>query len=516
MKSGLPLQEATKEAQEQVVALARSVKHEQRPAYYDEVLGKACLAGACTAPAVADKPATPADDTAADYQAALALNTLQAWDAFLKYHPDGFYADLAQAARKKLGLRGDRKLNLPAAKPPVEDGTRPVKLPPLDALLPAASMSAIDECDRLTAVILDPDKPVTLAGRGTRKPDEGPEAINACRAAVDAHPDVRRFKTQLAFALLPTKRFDEARKLLEEAAAAGHATAMRGIGFGYFYGTSYAKDQAEGVRWFEKAAAAGDPLGYWYLAFAHYFGLAPLAAISPAATEVTECDRLGALVLDADKPAGVRGISRPGSCTTTPWRPAGKRSPTTPRYGASRPISAWHCSRATRRARRWRSSRRRRSRSFDGNVRLRADLRARPGRGDERGRGRSLDREDRSTAGSGPASIGAAYLYMDGVPGRRKGRSEGATGHRAGIAAPGAGDRGRRPGCTGAARPALPRGQGRGGADPAKAAPLFLDGIQTPQLHRHRYAPQPRPAPGGDETRGGATACRHRLFAGSG
>jgi hypothetical protein len=96
MKSGLPLQEATKEAQEQVVVLARSVKHEQRPAYYDEVLGKACLAGACPAASAADKPARPVDDTAAAYQAALALNTLPAWEAFLRYHPQGFYADLAR------------------------------------------------------------------------------------------------------------------------------------------------------------------------------------------------------------------------------------------------------------------------------------------------------------------------------------------------------------------------------------------------------------------------------------
>src|SRR6185503_7458450 len=143
-----------------------------------------CLAGACTAPAVVDKPVTPADDAAADYQAALALNTLQAWDAFLKYHPDGFYADLAQAARKKSGFEAIAALGM--------------KLAPLAAISPAAT--EVTECDRLGALVLDADKPAGV--RGISRPGlVHDDTVAACRQAVTEHPEIRRFKTYLAFAL---------------------------------------------------------------------------------------------------------------------------------------------------------------------------------------------------------------------------------------------------------------------------------------------------------------------------
>ena len=47
LASDMSLQEAVKEAQQEVVALARSIQEEQKPAYYDEVIGRACLSEAC-------------------------------------------------------------------------------------------------------------------------------------------------------------------------------------------------------------------------------------------------------------------------------------------------------------------------------------------------------------------------------------------------------------------------------------------------------------------------------------
>ena len=251
MRSGVSLQEATKEAQEQVAALARSAGHEQRPAYYDEVLGKACLASACGLRAAPPKPA-PQEDEAAAYQAALGVNSPEAWDAFLKYHADGFYADLARAARAKLASAP------PAAVPPT-----PLAAPPL-----------ITECDRLGAIFLDPDKPRGFRGRGTQW--FGNEAaIAPCRQAAADHPEIRRFKTQLAFALLQGGKAGEARPLLEEASDAGSATAMLGLGLIYQRGAEgIEKNDAESVRWLERSIAAGSLVAHAFLA-AHALDQSP-------------------------------------------------------------------------------------------------------------------------------------------------------------------------------------------------------------------------------------------------
>lgn len=67
LRAGLPLQEATQKARAQVVALAGSIRHEQQPAYYDELLGEACLSGRCTGEAAtAVAPAAAAAGAAAN------------------------------------------------------------------------------------------------------------------------------------------------------------------------------------------------------------------------------------------------------------------------------------------------------------------------------------------------------------------------------------------------------------------------------------------------------------------
>ena len=47
LRTDLTLQAAIKTTQEQVVALAKSVQSDQTPAYYDEVIGSACLSASC-------------------------------------------------------------------------------------------------------------------------------------------------------------------------------------------------------------------------------------------------------------------------------------------------------------------------------------------------------------------------------------------------------------------------------------------------------------------------------------
>ena len=62
LEADLPLTDAIKTAQEQTHALAATVMHDQRPAYYDEVLGRACLSERCVSGAAA--PPDPGADAA--------------------------------------------------------------------------------------------------------------------------------------------------------------------------------------------------------------------------------------------------------------------------------------------------------------------------------------------------------------------------------------------------------------------------------------------------------------------
>src|SRR5271169_738485 len=60
LRADLPLLDAIKLGQERVYALAASADHDQTPAYYDEVLGEACLSVACQAAVTPAQPAAAA------------------------------------------------------------------------------------------------------------------------------------------------------------------------------------------------------------------------------------------------------------------------------------------------------------------------------------------------------------------------------------------------------------------------------------------------------------------------
>lgn len=70
-------------------------------------------------------PAVAADEKgteAADFEAAKALGTVEAWDAFLSHYPTGFHADLARAYVKKLA---EQPAATPAATPPPQAAAAP-------------------------------------------------------------------------------------------------------------------------------------------------------------------------------------------------------------------------------------------------------------------------------------------------------------------------------------------------------------------------------------------------------
>lgn len=115
---GIQLADLAREVRSEVESLAKSVGHDQRPAYYDELSGQFSFRQASTGPAASDAPsasaapisvaapapsvAAPSIDERGAFETAQGIGTAAAWDGFLKSFPSGFYADMARAARDKL------------------------------------------------------------------------------------------------------------------------------------------------------------------------------------------------------------------------------------------------------------------------------------------------------------------------------------------------------------------------------------------------------------------------------
>lgn len=103
---GISLNALAKVVRSRVSALAGQVGHEQQPAYSDELDGDFFFTGPGVAqpapPPTPTPPPPPANMDAQDFAAAREINTIEAWAAFLQYHPTGYYADLAKAALGKL------------------------------------------------------------------------------------------------------------------------------------------------------------------------------------------------------------------------------------------------------------------------------------------------------------------------------------------------------------------------------------------------------------------------------
>ena len=119
LRADMSLQEAIKATQIKVVALAGTIQAVQKPAYYDEVIGNACLSGECRAGVV---PVAPVGNTEqADFAVASLLGTVAGWDGFLAAHGSGALADYARGQREKL-TAPPPKVAILVAPPPVASG----------------------------------------------------------------------------------------------------------------------------------------------------------------------------------------------------------------------------------------------------------------------------------------------------------------------------------------------------------------------------------------------------------
>ncbi|WP_171176423.1 caspase family protein [Ruegeria sp. HKCCD8929] len=85
---GLELRALVSDLRVEVSDLARSVQHNQFPAYYDELLGEFYFTPAAAAAPVADALPAPADDMRADLELARSIGTVSALDSFLDRYKD--------------------------------------------------------------------------------------------------------------------------------------------------------------------------------------------------------------------------------------------------------------------------------------------------------------------------------------------------------------------------------------------------------------------------------------------
>jgi hypothetical protein len=84
-----------------------ATKHAQLPELSLSIIGRFYLRGMKAEPAAATdpKPTAPMKTTSSDFDAAVGVDTVAGWEAFLKEHSEGFYADLARERRANLEKR---------------------------------------------------------------------------------------------------------------------------------------------------------------------------------------------------------------------------------------------------------------------------------------------------------------------------------------------------------------------------------------------------------------------------
>jgi TPR repeat protein len=160
-------------------------------------------------------------------------------ETYLRRYPDGIFADLARLKIKRLRTQ--------------KAGGKP------RSAFPAASSSPPDEtpgpmqaCDRLAAHPDDPDK----SGDGISFDlIQADKAIQACRLAVRAFPDIPRLSFQLGRALYKKQRSQKAFQAYLTAANAGYPMACSMVGAMYADGVGVRKNETEAIKWLKEAAS---------------------------------------------------------------------------------------------------------------------------------------------------------------------------------------------------------------------------------------------------------------------
>ena len=141
---GLKLRDLAASIKHDVEQMGKSIGHEQRPAYYDDLPENFALLpdGEAAAPAepavyvppvvVAPAPAPSGLSEQDAYKLAEGINTVAGWNVFLEQYPAGVYTPYAKAAREKM-VKASVVKPKPAAPDPDQQATKSVPRPAPDA-----------------------------------------------------------------------------------------------------------------------------------------------------------------------------------------------------------------------------------------------------------------------------------------------------------------------------------------------------------------------------------------------
>ncbi|MGE8130248.1 caspase family protein [Methylobacterium sp. NPDC080182] len=115
----------------------------------------------------------------------------------------------------------------------------------------------VKRCDELAAGTDDPDRPSGVAGVKLGR-IEPAAAIDACRGASAAYPDLRRLSYQLGRAYDRADRYKEAFAAYDRAAKAGSISALNNLAALYENGQGVKRQQAEAFRLYRQAGEGGN------------------------------------------------------------------------------------------------------------------------------------------------------------------------------------------------------------------------------------------------------------------
>jgi hypothetical protein len=148
---GLKLRDLAASVRDDVEQLGKSVGHDQRPAYYDDLPADFALAPAAAGtgaaqpaiyvpPSVVAPPPKPVLSAEDAFKLSQSIDTVEAWDAFLSQHAESPFAPYAKAARDKLVKKPS------PAEPPQQP--KVAKVEPKTKSVPAP----VDSCNRIGRV----------------------------------------------------------------------------------------------------------------------------------------------------------------------------------------------------------------------------------------------------------------------------------------------------------------------------------------------------------------------------
>ncbi|WP_342152856.1 caspase family protein [Methylorubrum sp. SB2] len=115
----------------------------------------------------------------------------------------------------------------------------------------------VKRCDELAAGTDDPDRPKSVTGVKLGR-IEASAAIEACRAAASAYPNLRRLDYQLGRVYDRAERSKEAFAAYDRAAKAGSVSAMNNLATLYEYGQGVKRSQTEAFRLYRQAGEGGN------------------------------------------------------------------------------------------------------------------------------------------------------------------------------------------------------------------------------------------------------------------